>query len=104
MDMRSNLSAELVSDPGRPAKPVLDGRFLRSEIRAGLKRLSRALGFHKLHDVVQDDWAIPDSELAVQAIEAANALCPEFMVRHCFRAYCFGATLAAPSKLNSPPA
>ena len=79
MDIGSNLSVELVSDPGRPAKPVLAGRFLRSEIRAGLKRVSRVLGFHKLHDVVPDDWAIPDSELAVQAIEAASALCPEFM-------------------------
>ena len=49
MDMVSNLSVELVSDPGLPAKPVIAGRFLRSEIRAGLKRLSRAYGPAAVH-------------------------------------------------------
>ena len=100
MNMRSNLTRELVSDPGRPTKPALASRFLSSEIRAGLKRLSRALGFEKLHDVVPENWAIPDSEFAVKAIEAASALCPEFMVRHCFRSYCFGAILAARNQLT----
>jgi hypothetical protein len=100
MDAPSDLTKELVSDPGRPAWPALAGRFLRSEIRAGLQRLSRALGFQRLQNVVPEDWAIPDSGFAVQAIEAASALCPEFMVRHCFRSYCFGAILAARNQLN----
>ena len=92
--------SELVSDPGRPSKPMLAGRFLRSEIRAGLKRLSRALGFQRLHDVVPEDWSIPDSGVAVQAIETASSFCPAFMVRHCFRSYCFGAILAARNQLT----
>jgi hypothetical protein len=100
MSINIDLTKELVSDPGRPAKPVLAGRFLRSELRAGLKRLSRALGLQKLHDAVPEDWAIPDSEFAAQAIEAASTLCPEFMMRHCFRSYCFGAILAARNQLT----
>ena len=75
MNVRNSLTKELVSDPGRPTKSALAGRFLSSEIRAGLKCLSRALGFEKLHDVVPEDWAIPDSGFAVEAIEAASALC-----------------------------
>ena len=100
MGARIDLSSQLASDPGRPARPVLAGRFLRSEIRAGLKRLSRALGFEKLYDVVPEDWAVPDSSFSAQAIEAASALCPEFMLRHCFRSYCFGAILAARNRLT----
>ncbi len=90
----------LVTDPGRPSKPVLAGRFLRSEFRSGLRRLSSLLGSRTLHDAVPDDWAVPDSALAVRAIEHASAQCPEFMVRHCFRSYCFGAILAARDKLR----
>lgn len=98
--MNATTATQLVSDPGRPSKLVLAHRFLSSEVRTGLRRLSRALGFHKLHDAVPEDWAIPDSKFAVQAIETANALCPEFMVRHCFRSYCFGAILAARNQLT----
>ena len=90
-----NTTTQLVSDPGRPSKPVLAKRFVSSEIKLSMRRLSRKLGLQKLHDALPDDWAIPDSRFAVQAIEAAGALCPEFMMRHCFRSYCFGAILAA---------
>lgn len=90
-----NTTTQLVSDPGRPSKPVLAKRFISAEIKMGIQRLSRALGIQKLHEALPDDWAIPDSQFAAQAIEAASALCPEFMMRHCFRSYCFGAILAA---------
>ncbi len=92
-------NTELISDPGRPSKPVLASRFARSEIRAGLRRLSRLLRFQKLKDAVPTDCTIPDSAFAVKAIEVARALCPEFMLRHCFRSYCFGAILAARNRL-----
>ena len=98
--MDSDNNTLLASDPGRPAKPVLAARFMQSEIRNGLRRLSRVLGFHKLLDAVSEDWAIPDSEFAVKAIETAAALSPEFMLRHCFRSYCFGAILAARNQLT----
>jgi hypothetical protein len=78
---------------------MLAGRILRSEVRAGLRRLSRTLGFHKLQDAVPQDWSIPDSAFALQAIEVASALYPEFMLRHCFRSYCFGAILAVRNRL-----
>jgi len=98
--MNKNNTTNLVSDPGRPSKPVLAGRLVRSEIRAGLQRLSRKMGFRKLYEAVPENWAIPDSAFAMQAIDLANALCPEFMVRHCYRAYCFGAILAARNKMS----
>ncbi|MFK7731657.1 MAG: HD domain-containing protein [Pseudomonadales bacterium] len=98
--MNKNTDAFLVTDPGRPSKPVLAKRFISTELKFGFGRLSRALGFQALNDALPADWAIPDSELAVQAIETANALCPEFMIRHCFRSYCFGAILAARNGLN----
>ena len=90
----------LVSDPGRPGKPVLAGRFMRSEFRSAIRRLSRLLGLQSLHDALPQDYAIPDSAFALQAIEVATTLCPEFMVRHCFRSYCFGAILAARNGLD----
>lgn len=93
-------TTELVSDPGRPSKPALAVRFASSEFRAGMQRLARQLGLQKLHEAVPKDWQIPDSVFAGQAIDAANELCPEFMVRHCFRAYCFGAILAARNNLT----
>ncbi len=65
-----------------------------------MRRMSRALGFNKLHDALPDNWAVPDSSIATQAIEAAVALCPEFMIRHCFRSYCFGAILASRNQLS----
>lgn len=98
--MNTTTATQLVSDPGRPSKLVLGRRFLTAEVKTGLRRLSRTLGFQKLHDAVPEDWAIPDSEFAVQAIAAATALCPEFMMRHCFRSYCFGAILAARNQLT----
>jgi hypothetical protein len=58
------------------------------------------LGFHKLQNAVPEDWAAPDSEFAVQAVQTASALCPDFMMRHCFRSYCFGAILAARNQLT----
>lgn len=90
----------LVVDPGRPSTPALVGRILRTEFRGGVKRLTRALGITPLYDVVPNDWKIPDSEFAIQAIEQAEALCPAYMVRHCFRSYCFGAILAARHKMT----
>ncbi len=93
-------TTQLVSDPGRPSKPVLAARFASAEFRAGMQRLARRLGLQQLHDAVPKDWQIPDSAFAVQTIEVANRLCPAFMVRHCFRAYCFGAILAARNKLT----
>jgi HD domain len=90
----------LVSDPGRPSVPVLAGRFLRAEATSGFQRLARTLGFQKLHAAVPEDWMIPDSGIAVQAIEAASAVCPPFIIRHSFRSYCFGAILAARNKLK----
>ena len=93
-------STTLVSDPGRPSKPLLAARFLRSELRSGLKRTARRLGLGRLHAVVPENWAIPDSDFAVRAIQLASELCPEFMVRHCFRSYCFGAILGARNQLD----
>ena len=90
----------LVKDPGRPSTPTLIGRVLHAEIRGGLKRLARTLGLAQLDQVIPDDWAIPDSDFAKQAIEEVCALCPPFMVRHCFRSYCFGAILASRHKLS----
>ena len=90
----------LVPDPGRPSKPTLIGRALRAELKAGARRLSRLLGFRKLNDILPADWAIPDSVFAVRAIETAAALSPEFLMRHCFRSYCFGAILAARNHLS----
>ena len=90
----------LVSDPGRPSVPVLASRFLRAEASSGFQRLARAFGFQKLHAAVPEDWVIPDSGIAVEAIEAASAVCPPFIIRHSFRAYCFGAILAARNKLQ----
>ena len=98
--MGSSQTAGLVSDPGRPSKPLLAARFLRSELRSGWRRLSRLLGFRKLHEAVPEDWAIPDSAFAVRAVELADALVPEFILRHCFRSYCFGAILAARNQLR----
>ena len=93
--MSNHNGTTLARDPGRPSKPVLATRFARSEFRAGIGRLARTLGLKTLADAVPNDWKIPDSAVARQAIETASALCPEFMMRHCFRAWCFGAILAA---------
>lgn len=98
--VETSASAALVADPGRPSKAFLAGRFLRSELETGLRRLSRLLGFHALHEAVPEDWAIPDSALAVAAVEAAVAQCPDFILRHGFRSYCFGAILAARNQLR----
>ena len=98
--MQQENSIVLATDPGRPSKLELGGRFARYELGAALQRLSRKLGFTKLHEAVPEDWAIPDSEWTRQAIEYANNLCPEFMLRHCFRSYCFGAILGARNNLK----
>jgi hypothetical protein len=98
-DRHAPLIPPLVVDPGRPATATLVGRVLHGEIRGGLKRLTRTLGLARLDQVIPENWAIPDSEFARQAIEKACVLCPPYMVRHCFRSYCFGAILAGRHKL-----
>ncbi|NKB98835.1 MAG: hypothetical protein GKR90_10130 [Pseudomonadales bacterium] len=86
---------QLVPDPGSPSKPLLASRFLRAEIRAQLKRMAIRLGVRKLHEALPAQWEVPDSAIATLAIETVQALCPDFMIRHCYRSYCFGAILAA---------
>ena len=100
MDMSKDGSTRLVPDPGRPSKPVLAARFARSEFRINLQRIARGLGIQKLHDAMPSDWAVPDSTFAKQSIAAVADLYPDFMMRHCFRSYCFGAILAARNKLK----
>lgn len=90
----------LVPDPGRPATLVLGLRFVRSEFQNALGRLFRAMGLRRLHAAVPRDWAIPDSELARRSLSYAQTLCPDDVIRHCFRAYCFGAILAARNRLD----
>ncbi len=98
--MQNNVIPDLVIDPGRPAVPTLIGRVIGAEIRGNLRRLTRVLGLTRLHQAVPEEWAVPDSAFAKQAIEVASTLCPEFMVRHCFRSYCLGAILASRNKLS----
>jgi HD superfamily phosphodiesterase len=43
---------------------------------------------------------MPDSQFAKSAIAYAEQLCPDYMIRHCFRSYCFGAVLASRNKLK----
>lgn len=85
----------LVQDPGRAAKPVLMSRFIRSGVRGRARSLALQFGLKKLNDAVPDDWKVPDSDIAVRAIAAADAVCPDFIIRHSYRTYCFGALLAA---------
>jgi hypothetical protein len=94
------IAPSLVPDPGRPKTPILISRVLKSEFQGRLRRLGRTMGFVKLDEVVSEDWAIPDSEFAKQAIAVANELSPPFMMRHCFRSYCFGAILASRNNLK----
>jgi hypothetical protein len=45
-------------------------------------------------------WAAPDSAFATQAFKIAQTLCPEFMIRYCFRTDCFSAVFAARDHLK----
>jgi HD domain len=85
----------LVADPGRPQTGTLIRRVLSAEIRGGLRRLMHTLGLPRLNTITPEDWAIPDSEFAQQAITYATHLCDPVVIRHCFRSYCFGVQLAA---------
>lgn len=91
--------SRLIPDPGRPSTPTFAVRLMRSEFDLILQRLLRQLGLRKLHELVPGEWAIPDSQFAKDAIAYAEALCPDYMMRHCFRSYCFGAVLASRNQL-----
>lgn len=93
-------SVGLVPDSGRPTTILLGLRFARSELQAALARLLRAIGLRRLHAIVPEDWAIPDSELARRSLAYAQTVCPELVIRHCLRSYCFGAILAARNQLR----
>lgn len=97
---RLDATQSLVPDPGRPSAPVLIGRVLKTEFKARLRSLALVLGTAKLHEVVPEDWAIPDSRFCKQAVDLASTLCSPLMMRHCFRSYCFGALLAARNGLT----
>jgi hypothetical protein len=90
----------LIVDPGRPSTPRLAVRFMRSEIDMASKRLLRKVGLLKLYELVPQEWALPDSPFAKSAIAYAEQHCPDYMIRHCFRSYCFGAILASRNKLK----
>lgn len=90
----------LAQDPGRPATAVLGVRFMRSELQMAINKLLRKLGLTRLQDCVPQDWKIPDTEVSKRALEYAQTLCPEYMITHSFRAYCFGAILAARNGLT----
>lgn len=94
------IPALLVPDPGRPGTRQLLARVMRSEFRAGMRRLSRAFGVTRLYDSLPEDRQIPDSAFAKQAIEYASALCPPYMMRHCFRSWCFGSILATRNRIR----
>lgn len=86
---------QLAIESGRASMPKLMGLFARAEFRMRRAQLARAFGVRKLHDALPEDWQMPDSQLAKRAVEVASGLCPAFMLRHCYRSYCFGALLAA---------
>lgn len=97
--MTSNVPA-LVNDPGRPGMPRLAARYLRSEFQLLVKRILHRAGLDNLHPVLPEQWAIPDSDFAIHAIEYARLICPAYMVDHCFRSYYFGAILAARNRIE----
>ncbi|MGI9326298.1 MAG: HD domain-containing protein [Pseudomonadales bacterium] len=97
---RQGSTTQLVADAGRPSTTALVGRFLGAEVRGRIRALSIRLGIRKLYEALPADWEIPDSKFAQQAVAAAQELCPDFMIRHCFRSYCFGAILAARNQLK----
>lgn len=88
-------TSHLAPDSGRIGKPRQISRFIRSAMRERVFRASLALGVKKLHAVVPDDWAAPDSRLADEARLLARELCSPVLVAHSERTYCFGAILAA---------
>jgi len=90
----------LAVDPGRSAKPFLILRFMRAGLRGARRDLALKLGLRRLHEVLPDQWQVPDSDLAQKAQRLAESLCPDFMVRHSHRTYCFGALLAARNGLT----
>jgi len=57
-------------------------------------------GIKKLHDALPEDWQIPDSQFAKEATLYAQTLCPDYMISHCFRSYCFGAIIGARNGLK----
>lgn len=85
----------LASDPGRTAKPKQISRYIMSSLRAGAFDLSLATGLKRLKDVTPDDWSAPDSQIANDARELAQALCSPVLVAHSERTYCFASILAA---------
>ncbi len=85
----------LVADPGRPSLLTLLWRIMGAETRGGIDKSLRILGLKKLLDINPEDWSVPDSDFCKQATQYASELCPPFMMRHCFRSYCFGAALAS---------
>lgn len=97
---RQGATIVLVPDAAKPSKPALATRFLGAEIRGQIRALSIRLGIRKLHEALPAHWEIPDSKFAQQAMDVAQQLCPDFMIRHCFRSYCFGAILAARNNLR----
>lgn len=90
----------LVQDPGRASKPVLISRFMRARLRGVRRRTALRLGLKRLDAVLPEHWQAPDSELAKRAQRLAEAVCPEFMVLHSHRTYCFGAMLAGRNRLK----
>lgn len=89
-----------VEDPGRPSKPGLVSNVLKSELRYMMERFLLRAGVKKLHDALPEHWNIPDSQFAKEATIYAQTLCPDYLVNHCFRSYCFGAIIAARNGLR----
>lgn len=69
-----NKSLSLVSDPGRTKSSTLITRVVGSGLRGGARCLVRTLGMERLHDAVLNDWKIPHSEFAREAIEHAETV------------------------------
>lgn len=89
-----------VIDPGRPATPKLVSHVLKAELGYLVKRMLLSAGVKKLYDALPEHWQIPDSQFAKEATLYAQTLCPDYMISHCYRSYCFGAIIAARNGLK----
>ena len=83
------------TDPGRPAKSTLIPRMIKMKIADRVRWFKIATGVQKQLEVLPEDWAIPDSELATNAAALVYKLSSPMLFAHVHRTYCFAAVLAA---------
>lgn len=77
----------------RESTAALIGRLSRAQLGQTLRRIARRMGIDRPLPTPLHDIAVPDTAVAIAAVDMVRGAGPAVLLAHCYRTYLFGSLL-----------